>query len=78
MAMTSKRGLTSRDDIKLRVVVKFRGGLKLSAVENIKTTGKLRYLEFQENGENTLSFPKFEIANNDVRRIHVHEQKCVH
>ena len=26
----------------------------------------------------TPSFPKFEIANYDVRRIHVHEQKCVH
>ena len=29
-------------------------------------TGKLRYLEFQGNGENTSSFPKFEIANYDV------------
>ena len=37
-------------------------------------TGKLRYLEFQGNGENTSSFPKFEIANYDVTRIHVHEQ----
>ena len=36
MAMTSKHRLTSRDDIELRLVVKFRGGLKLSAVENIK------------------------------------------
>ena len=42
------------------------------------STGKLRYLEFQGNGENTSSFPKFEIANYDVTRIHVHEQKCVH
>ena len=41
-------------------------------------TGKLRYLEFQGNGKNTSSFPKFEIANYDVTRIHVHEQKCVH
>ena len=41
------------------------------------STGKLRYLEFQGNGENTSSFPKFEIANYDVTRIHVHEQKCV-
>ena len=41
-------------------------------------TGKLRYLEFQGNGENTSSFPKFEIENYDVTRIHVHEQKCVH
>ena len=41
-------------------------------------TGKLRCLEFQGNGENTSSFPKFEIANYDVTRIHVHEQKCVH
>ena len=40
--------------------------------------GKLRYFEFQGNGENTLSFPKFEIANNDVTQIHVHEQKYVH
>ena len=44
----------------------------------IWSTGKLRYLEFQGNGENTSSFPKFEIANYDVTRIHVHEQKCVH
>ena len=36
MAMPSKHRLTSRDDIELRVVVKFRVGLKLSAVENIK------------------------------------------
>ena len=42
------------------------------------STGELRYLEFQGNGENTSSFPKFEIANYDVTRIHVHEQKCVH
>ena len=41
-------------------------------------TGKLRYLEFQGNGENTSSFPKFEIANYDVMRIHVHEQNFVH
>ena len=41
-------------------------------------TGQLRYLEFQGNGENTSSFPKFEIASYDVTRIHVHEQKCVH
>ena len=41
-------------------------------------TGQLRYLEFQGNGENTSSFPKFEIANYDVFRVHVHEQKCVH
>ena len=40
MAMTSKHHLTSRDDIELRVVVKFRVGLKLSAVENIKTNSK--------------------------------------
>ena len=33
MAMTSKHRLTSRDDIELRVVVKFRVGLKLSAVK---------------------------------------------
>ena len=38
-------------------------------------TGQLRYLEFQGNGENTSSFPKFEIANYDVTRIHVHEEK---
>ena len=44
----------------------------------VKHTGQLRYLEFQGNGENTSSFPKFEIANYDVTRIHVHEQKCVH
>ena len=44
----------------------------------IGVTGQLRYLEFQGNGENTSSFPKFEIANYDVTRIHVHEQKCVH
>ena len=36
MAMTSKHRLTSRDDIELRVVVKFRVGLKLSAVETLK------------------------------------------
>ena len=41
-------------------------------------TGELRYLEFQGNGENTSSFPKFEIASYDVTRIHAHEQKCVH
>ena len=41
-------------------------------------TGQLRYLELQGNGENTSSFPKFKIANYDVMRIHVHEQKCVH
>ena len=45
---------------------------------SVPITGKLRYLEFQGNGENTSSFPKFEIANYDVTRIHVHEQKCVH
>ena len=28
--------------------------------------------------ENASSFPKFEIANYDVTRVHVHEQKCVH
>ena len=44
----------------------------------IQFTGKLRYFEFQGNGKNTSSFPKFEIANYDVTRIHVHEQKCVH
>ena len=38
-------------------------------------TGELRYLEFQGNGENTSSFPKFEIANYDITRIHVHEEK---
>ena len=43
-----------------------------------RCTGELRYLEFQGNKESTLSFPKFEIANYDVTRIHVHEQKCVH
>ena len=37
MAMTSKHRLASRDDIESRVVVKFRVGLKLSAVENIIT-----------------------------------------
>ena len=42
---------------------------------NLKYTGEFRYLEFQGNGENTLSFPKFEIANYDVTRIHVHEEK---
>ena len=36
MDMASKHRLTSRDDMELRVVVKFRVGLKLSAVENIK------------------------------------------
>ena len=36
MAMTSKHRLTSRDDIELRVVVKFCVELKLSLVENIK------------------------------------------
>ena len=40
MAITSKYRLMSRDDIELRVVVKFRVGLKLSAVENIKTNSK--------------------------------------
>ena len=40
MAMTSKHRLTSRDDIELRVVVKFRVGLNISAVENIKTNSK--------------------------------------
>ena len=40
MAMTSKHRLTSRNDIELRVVVKFRVGLKLSAIENIKTNPK--------------------------------------
>ena len=35
MAMASKHRLTSRDDTELRVVVKFRVGLKLSLVENI-------------------------------------------
>ena len=40
-------------------------------------TGKLRYLEFQGNGQNTSSFPKFEIANYDVTQIHVHEQNGV-
>ena len=34
-------------------------------------TGQLRYLEFQGNGENTSSFPKFEIANYDVTRTFV-------
>ena len=38
-------------------------------------TGELRYLEFQGNGKNTSSFPKFEIANYDITRIHVHEEK---
>ena len=47
-------------------------------VADTTITGKLRYLEFQGNGKNTSSFPKFEIANYDVTRIHVHEQKCVH
>ena len=40
MAMTSKHRLTSRDDIELRVFVKFCVGLKLSPVENIKTISK--------------------------------------
>ena len=40
MAMISKYRLTSRDDIELRVVVKFRVGLKPLAVENIKTNLK--------------------------------------
>ena len=40
MAMTSKHRLTSRDDIELCVVVKFRVGLRPSAVENIKTNSK--------------------------------------
>ena len=40
MTMTSKHRLTSRDDIELRVVVKFCVGLKLSAVEYIKTNFK--------------------------------------
>ena len=47
-------------------------------VKQFHNTGELRYLEFQGNGENTSSFPKFEIANYDVTRIHVHEQKWVH
>ena len=51
--------------------------VRLNHVSRINT-GELRYLEFQGNGENTSSFPKFEIANYDVTRIHVHEQKCVH
>ena len=34
--------------------------------EEMFGTGELRYLEFQGNGENTSSFPKFEIANYDV------------
>ena len=42
------------------------------------TTDELRYLEFQGNGENTSSFPKFEIAKYDDTRIHVLEQKYVH
>ena len=42
MAMTSKHRLTSRDDIALRVVVKFRVELKLSVVENIKTNSKTK------------------------------------
>ena len=40
MAMTSKHRLTSRDDIELRMVVKFRVELNFSAVENIKTNSK--------------------------------------
>ena len=40
MAMTSKHPLMSRNDIELRVVVKFCAGLKLSAVENINTNSK--------------------------------------
>ena len=44
----------------------------------ISITGQLRLLEFQGNVENTSSFPKFEIANYDITRICVHEQKRVH
>ena len=40
MVMTSKHRLTSRDGIELRLVVIFRIGLKLSALENIKTNSK--------------------------------------
>ena len=41
MAIASKKHrLTSRDDIELCVVLKFRVGLKLSAVENIKTNSQ--------------------------------------
>ena len=40
--------------------------LKYECFTGITHTGKLLYLEFQGNGENTSSFPKFEIANNDV------------
>ena len=36
MAMASKHRLTSSDDIELRVVVKLRVGLKLSAIETLK------------------------------------------
>ena len=35
-------------------------------VQKTRNTGQLRYLEFQGIGENTSSFPKFEIANYDV------------
>ena len=49
-----------------------------SSCYSFRDTGKLRYLEFQGNGENTSSFPKFKIANYDVMRIHVHEQNFVH
>ena len=58
----------------INVYVKYVEFLSLT----FQVTGELRYLEFQGNGENTSSFPKFEIANYDVTRIHVHEQKCVH
>ena len=37
-----------------------------SKFERPLSTGELRYLEFQGNGENTSSFPKFEIANYDI------------
>ena len=40
MAMASKHRLTSRDDIELCMVVKFRVGLKLLAVKIIKTQFK--------------------------------------
>ena len=58
------------------LLINFR--LKYAKNFIVQNTGELRYLEFQGNGENTSSLPKFEIANYDVTRIHVHEQKCVH
>ena len=60
-----------------RVNIHFWITFSVQILELKLITGELRYLEFQGNGENTSSFPKFEIANYDVTRIHVHEQTCV-